>query len=119
MNTQRVAETLQQRLLQLTAAAEREIQLQSGGAALCRLPGVAARDAVKAAEGRLAVLTALRRALRDGEDPALFVPRLAALWQAALAREAARPQPSADWLAYRRGGAAVFAELQDGAAAEL
>ena len=63
----RSVEQLQQRVAQLTAAAEQQIQQQSGGAALCRLPGVTARDAVKVQEGRLAVLTALRRGLRDSE----------------------------------------------------
>jgi hypothetical protein len=115
----RSVEQLQQRVAQLTAAAEQQIQQQSGGAALCRLPGVTARDAVKVQEGRLAVLTALRRGLRDSEDPAALLSRLTALWQAALARELAKAEPSADWIAYRRGGTAVLAELHSGTDALL
>ena len=101
------------------AQAEQALLASSGGAALCRLPGVTLRDEVKAQEGRLAALLELRRGLREAAADVVLA-RVEQHWQAALERENRRSEPSADWLAYRRGGVAALVELrQRGVASSL
>ena len=90
--------------------AERALMEATGGGSLCRVGDGPEARAVKRAEGRVAALGELRRALR--RDPAA---RLGPVARAALDRWRADEVANADrgpsWASYASGGAAELADL--------
>ena len=92
------------------AIAERALEAATCGRPLCRLddgPGV---SRPKYAEGGLAAVTELQRALRaaPAADPAAVTTDLLHQWEAE--REASEERGPA-WLAYRTGGVAQLREV--------
>jgi hypothetical protein len=91
-----------------------ELAAVAGDASLCTLSASGGPvDGVKYLEGRLAVLTELRRALRAGAEPAEeVVGRLARQWRGHLDRARA-DSLARGWIAYRAGGVDELASLQE------
>lgn len=97
--------TVRQRLGEVTAS----LSAATGGAALCRIDGTG--GSAKHLEGRAAVLQAVRRRLRRGDDEEAVLDDLLRRWHADLANRTDYGAAPA-WLDYLRGGVAELEHLR-------
>lgn len=98
------------------AEAEAELSQAAGDRSLCAISTAGGRvDGVKHAEGRLAALMDVQRAVRRGDDPGAAAHSVLAAWTEALGK--ARDGWGPSWVAYRAGGVdeldALAAELAE------
>ena len=90
---------------------EAELSAAVGGASLCSISKKAGSvPTAKYLEGRLAVLSLLRRAVRSASDVGATLDELRAEWQAELDRVVGDDY-GPDWRAYRAGGVDELDEL--------